>query len=707
VKRGNAFAASFGGFVARHNRWFLAGWLVLFGVMAYFSSGTARLLSASGFSADTEASRAGAILRAHFPDRGAPVLYAVFHSDTANVSDPEYQAQLAAWAQDLKAAIGRSNATVEGPLSGKDGHTAALFVESNDDAPQFIDTAQRLVGVHHAGPARVYLSGTAAVFNTIIEATQADLRHSETYSGPAALVLLLLVFGGLVAGVLPVLTGIASVICAVAALGFIARFQTVSTFALSVSTVIGLGLGIDYSLLVTNRFREELRAGATVEQAVATAAGTAGVATLISGGTVLIGFGALLLSRLNILWSMGLGGVVVVAASALASLTLIPALLTLFGRHIDSLALPFTRGRDTRAFWHGLATIVMRRPLPFIAVVLVVVLALASPARSLYLGIGGAESLAPGDPTFSADQLLREQFGAPPHPPILVVATGVDNLSAAADLENSLRSVAGSQVRGAADVEPQLQASYLKDGVALYEVAQADANNDRSTHDLLDRLRAVPHPSSISVLLTGEAPSYQDFLKLLQSDFPKIFAVVLALTFLLLLLSFRSIALPIKAVLMNLLSVGAAIGIITWGFQEGHLAGLLDFKPVGFTEAIVPVVIFCGLFGLSMDYEVFLLSRIREEFLATKDNAIAVAQGMEKTGQIITSACLILVVVVGTLLLSSLTINKALGVTFAAAILLDATLIRLLLVPAMMRVLGNLNWWPGARARAVRAASTP
>lgn len=705
MKRGNPFAARVGGFVARHSRWFLGAWLVFFGVMAYFSTGTSSLLSASGFSADTEASRAGDILRAHFPERRGPVLYAVFHSDTANVSDPAYQVQLAAWADDLQRAIGASKATVVGPQPGKDGRTAALFIESNDSGDQFIEIAHRVESAHHAGPAHVYLGGPGPVYNTFIEDSEADLRRSETFSAPLAIVLLLLVFGGLVAGALPVLTGLATVTCAIAVLGFVARVHTVSVFALNVSSVIGLGLGIDYSLLVTNRFREELRAGATVEEAVATTAGTAGLATLISGGTVMIGFGALMLSRLNVLWSMGLGGVVVVVASVLASLTLIPALLALFGRRVDSLALPFTRAGDTRAFWHGLAAIVMRRPVVFIAVVLAVVLALAAPARSFYPGVAGAESLPPGDPTFTADQLLREQLGAPPHEPILVVATGVNNLSQAADLENALRSVAGSQVRGAPDLGPQLQTNYLKDGIAVYEIAQADSDNDRSTRDFLDRLRAVPHPSGANVLLTGEAPAYLDFLKVLESDFPKIFAVVLALTFLLLLLSFRSIALPIKAVLMNLLSVGAAIGILTWIFQEGHLSDWLNFRAVGFIDAIVPVVIFCGLFGLSMDYEVFLLSRIREEFLAGKDNAAAVALGMERTGQIITSAALILVVVVGTLLLSSLMLNKALGVTFAAAIFLDATLIRLLLVPAMMQVLGNLNWWPGTGPRAVRPAA--
>jgi len=669
--------------------------------MAYFSTGTARLLSPSGFSADTEASRAADILRSDFPNRKGPVLYAVFSSTRTNLDDPGYQAEVAAWKVDLQRAVGGSNAAVVGPLPGTDGRTAALFVDSNDTPDHFIELARRVSQVHHSGPAAVYLGGAGPVYNTFLVDSEADLSRSEAYSAPIAIALLLLVFGGLVAGALPVITGLATVATAIAVLGFVARVHTVSVFALNVSSVIGLGLGIDYSLLVTNRFREELRGGATVEQAVATTAGTAGVATVISGGTVMIGFGALLLARLNVLWSMGLGGVIVVAASVLASLTLIPALLTLFGGHIDDLALPFTRGRDTRRFWHGLATRVMRAPFVFIGVVVLAVLLLASPARGFYPGVAGTESLPPGDPAFTADRLLREQFGASLHPPIVVVAGGITTEDQAAAFETALRSAArGQSVTGVSDVRPPAKADYLGSDYAVYEVSQPADDNDRSTRALLDRLRAAPRPPGVTVLLTGEAPAYQDFLNVLLTDFPKIFAVVLGLTMLLLLIAFRSVALPIKAVVMNLLSVGAAVGILTWVFQEGHLAGLLDFKAVGFIDAIVPVVIFCGLFGLSMDYEVFLLSRIREEYMAGRSNAEAVAAGMERTGQIITSAALILVAVVGTLLLSSLMLNKALGVTFAAAILLDATLIRLLLVPAMMQVLGDLNWWPNGRRSA-------
>ena len=656
------------------------------------------MLSASGFSADTEATVAADTLRTHFPERSAPVLYLVFHTDTGNVDNPRYQAQLADWKRDLKNAVAGTGAIVDGPLPGNDGRTAAIFVDSNDPNNNFINLARRVEAIHHSGPANVYVGGTAHVYNSFIEGSESDLRRSETYSAPLAILLLLLVFGGAIAGALPVLTGIATVTCAIALLGFVARVHTVSVFALNVSSVIGLRLGIDYSLLVTNRFRQELRAGASVEQAVAMTAGTAGVATVISGGTVMIGFGALMLARPNVLWSIGLGGVMVVAASVLASLTLIPALLALFGHHVDSLALPFTRGRDTRRFWHGLATGVIRRPFIFIGAVLLFTILVASPARNFYPGVAGAESLPPSDTNIEADRLLGDQFGAAPHEPILVVAGGITSAAQAVELETRLRAAAGSQsVRGMAHVPAELRMQYLSDGYAVYEVAQPGNDNDRSTRDLMDRLRQIPRPLGVTIMLTGEAPAYQDFLSVLEGDFPKIFGSVLGLTMLLLFISFRSIVLPLKAVVMNLISVSAAIGILTWIFQEGHLANLLNFRAVGFIDAIVPVVIFCGLFGLSMDYEVFLLSRVREEHLAGKNNAVSVASGMERTGQIITSAALILVVVVGTLVLSSLTLNKALGVTFAVAIFLDATLIRLLLVPAMMQVLGNANWWPGSR----------
>ena len=235
---------------------------------------------------------------------------------------------------------------------------------------------------------------------------------------------------------------------------------------------------------------------------------------------------------------------------------------------------------------------------------------------------------------------------------------------------------------------------YIRDGYAIFTLTQPSADNSPRTHDWLNRLRTAHTPPGVTLQVTGEAAIYQDYLAALTSDFPKILLTVLAGTLILLGLAFRSVLLPLKAVLMNLLSVGAAMGVLTWGFQEGHFASILDFQPVGFVDATLPVIIFAALFGISMDYEVFLLSRIREEWADGASNTHAVAVGMERTGQIITSAAVILVAVSSTLAFASLTLDKALGVSFAVAIVVDATLIRLLLVPALMRVLGDLNWWP-------------
>jgi RND superfamily putative drug exporter len=698
--------------VARHRWQFLAGWVVAVLVMGYLASGTSRLLSPAGFTTDTEAGRAADVLRQRFPQRRGPVLFVIFQSDRTPVSDPGYQAQVEAWRGDLQsltagAGGGGAAGVVQGPVPGKDGRTLALVVQSNATPDRFVDLGHRAVRIHHAGPAHAYVGGLGAIYNNFLEGSEHDVQQSEAVSLPIALVLLLLVFGGLVAGLLPVLTGLATVTVAVALLGLVAREHTVSVFSLNVTSVLGLGLGIDYSLLVVNRFREELRRGESREEAVAATMGTAGIATVVSGGTVAIGFGALMLSHLNVLWSVGVGGALVVAVSVLASLTLIPALLAVFGSGVDRLALPFTRGHDTSGFWHTLASRVMGRPLLFIGISLAVVLLIASPARNLRPGVVGAESLPADDQAFQAQRIAESQLGFPRYPPAFVVAHGVDSPATAAELEARLRAAAGGQaVTGVADVPPALAPLYLSNGYAVFEVQQPAPDNDDRTHAWLNRIRSVHWPAGVTVMLGGEAAAYQDFLGVLLGDVPLVLGTVLALTLLLLGVAFRSVALPLKAVIMNMLSVTAAMGVLTWVFQEGHFAAQLGFQAVGFVEATVPVIIFAALFGLSMDYEVFLLSRIREEWARGRSNAAAVALGMERTGQIITSAALILVVVVGTLGLSRLALNKALGITFAVAILLDATLIRLLLVPAMMRVLGELNWWPGRRSQPAAADSS-
>jgi trehalose monomycolate/heme transporter len=677
-------AAAWGGFVARHRWWFLGAWVLAFLALGYFSVRTASLLSPSGFETDTAASRTAQVIEKQFPQRQGPAVIVILRSPS--------QVQVSAWSARVGELVRPFDARVQVQTRGADTMIGVFSALTPD---HFTDLAASVKKVHVAGPGKVYVGGLAAVYDTFLQDSQQDLQQSERASLPLAAILLLLVFGGVVAAGLPILTGAATVTVTVALLGFMTAIHTVSVFALDVTSVVGLGLGIDYSLLVVSRFREERAAGRDLEEAVAETVGTAGLATVISGGTVMIGFGSLLLARLNVLWSMGLGGALVVGVSVLASLTLIPALLAVFGRRIDSLALPIVRPRvGGGRFWHLLAGTVMRRPLIFIGACLVIVGILAWPARALRPGVVGPESLPPDDPAAVAQRLSQSEFGLPAHYPIEVLAQGITTPAQAAAFQAEVERASQGQRVTWAPAPQYFQAPY-----ALYDVQPpADPNSD-TTHRFLDRLNGWRWPHGVSVRITGEAAGYKDFLDVLFGDFPKIAGAVIGLTLLLLGLAFRSVALPIKAVLMNLLSVGAAMGVLTWVFQEGHLAERLNFQAVGFVDATIPIIIFAALFGLSMDYEVFLLSRIREEYAAGRSNGAAVAVGMARTGRIITSAALIMVVVIGTLAFSHLALDKELGLTFAAAVLLDATVIRLLLVPAMMRVLGSANWWPGVRGR--------
>lgn len=673
----------------------LALWLIAVVGLGLAATTTARHLSPAGFQTGTPASRTADTVARVFPRRIAPVVMVVFSSRSVPVTDPAYQAQVGAWRESLERLIrDRQDVTLQA-VPGKDGRTFGLFLSTNRNPAGYVGLASQVQRIHHAGPARTYVGGPAPVYDAFIRDSEQGVARSEEYSLPVALLLLLLVFGGVVAGLLPVVTGFCTVSVAIGVVGVVARAHEVSIFALNVSTILGLGLGIDYSLLVVNRFREELRAGAERQEAVARTVATAGVATLISGSTVALGFGALMLSRLNVVWSIGLGGVIVVAFSVISSLTLIPALLAVVGGAVDRLALPFIHGRDTRRFWHGLAWLVMRRPAVWIGGVLCVIAVLVFPARNLLLGVEGVESLPPAAAPVTAQRLAQEQLGVPEHDPTVVLVHGVRTIGEAEYMQRQIGLVSGGRrVTGAPSVPPQEWGLYLGHGYAVFTLTQPAGDNDPRTRDWLDRLRTAHTPPGVTLEVTGEAALYQDYLTALTADFPKILLTVLAGTLILLGLAFRSVLLPIKAVLMNLLSVGAAVGVLTWGFQEGRFSRVLDFQTVGFVDATLPVIIFAALFGISMDYEVFLLSRIREEWAAGASNTHAVALGMERTGQIITSAALILVAVSSTLAFASLTLNKALGVSFGVAIVVDATLIRLLLVPALMRVFGDLNWWP-------------
>ena len=688
-----------GALAVRHRRAVVIVWALVLASLVPLAVSAPGALSLGGADTGTEASRAAELLRQRFPERVAPVAFVVFDSRSQPIEAPAYRAQVAAWRTDLDRLARGRPVLVAGPVSARDDRTAALLLLSNQDPVTLVALGRGLAGLHHDGPARAYVGGPIATYDEGVRDGRADFDMVERLSLPLALALLLVVFGGVVAASLPVITGLASVTMAVALVGLAARIDTVSVFALSTASIFGIGFGIDYSLLVVSRFREELRARRNVEQAVAATVGTAGATILVSGGAVAIGFGALMLSGRDLLWSIGLGGLVAVEVCVLASLTLIPALLAILGGRVDRLAIRLSRAESGGRFWSRLAGPVMARPLVFIVIVPLVLIVLMSPARHFRPGVESDGLLPRDSPPRIAERLARERFVFPADSPTLVLVRGVPDLPTAAEVETGLQEAAGGQaLTGPSDVRPWQVPLYLRGGYALYALRPPAGPGDRRTDEWLDHLRAARLPAGTAMLVGGDAADAHDYLRSLGEETPFLLGAVLVATLVFLGATLRSVFLPVKAVLMNVLSVGAALGVLTWGFQDGHLGGVLDFSPSGHIDAAMPVIVFACLFGISMDYEVFLLSRIREHWMEGGATAQAVALGMDRTGRMITSAALIVVTVSSTLALGHLVANKEFGVSVGVAVLLDATLIRLLLVPAVMRVLGDYNWWPTRRS---------
>jgi uncharacterized membrane protein YdfJ with MMPL/SSD domain len=461
-----------------------------------------------------------------------------------------------------------------------------------------------------------------------------------------------------------------------------------SIFVLNIATMLGLGVGVDYALLAVSRFREELRAGRDVEGAVVRTVETAGRAIAFSGLAVLIGLSGMWAFGLRVLSSIAAGGTLVVAVSAFAAVTLLPAILGILGPRVERAPLvPRRAGRERAGsahFWERLARVVMARPWTFIVATLAVIGVLAAPVLSGTLNVARADVLPPRFDSRQGEQILDREFSqAALNPIVVVVRPGV----ALPPLVRRLEAVPG--VARVAQVQRGPHGSAI-------ELAPAVSPFTDAGRAVVDRIRALPGHGP-RFLVTGETAGELDFLAQIEGRAPWAAAFVILATYLVLAVAFRSLLLPVKAIVMNSLSIAGAFGVLVWVFQDGHLDGVLGLTRLGYIESTMPVVIICTLFGVSMDYEVFMLSRIAEAYRGGASNRDAVATGLVATGRIITSAASILVVVGLAFTTADVVIVKELGLGLALAIGLDATLIRSLLVPATMRVLGDWNWWPSVR----------
>jgi RND superfamily putative drug exporter len=501
------------------------------------------------------------------------------------------------------------------------------------------------------------------------------------------------IFGGLVAASLPLVIGGVAILGAFTMLRVLSLVTDVSIFAVNIVTFLGLGLAIDYALFIVSRFREELRRDGQVEGALVRTMQTAGRTVAFSGITVAVSLASLLFFPQNFLRSMGFGGMAAVLVAMVGALTVLPALLAVLGRRVDSvrIPMPFRRRRATAAAdrdadhgaWSRVAHSVMRRPVVYVGATVVLLLALGAPFLRIAFGGVDARVLPEGTPSRTVSESLQRDFTGASTSPIEVVVTGADPAALGSYVE-SLRAVpgvAGADVTGQAGETTRISLRYAGE-------ATADA-----TQDLVTAVRDVPVPSGADVLVGGETAALVDLLGSLGATLPWMALFVVAVTGVLLFLAFGSVVLPVKAVVMNILSLAATFGAVVWIFQDGNLSGLLGFTSTGTIEATQPILILALAFGLSMDYEVFLLSRIREQWDRTGDNAQAVATGLQRSGKIITSAALLLVVVIGAFSTSGITFLKMIGVGMVVAIVIDATIVRALLVPATMRLLGNANWY--------------
>ena len=725
---------------ARFRFLILGGWLALVLACLPFAPRVAGVLSPGGFtSSGMQSQQALTALQTRLHSNFTFV-QVIFTSTTLSAGDPRFVQEATQAVTGLSRASGVSQMVsfVENPAQiARDGHAAYTLVFFDAESATSPTALIRLRAKLQPAPdLHVTIGGGPVFYADIQSVSEADLRRAETIAFPFALLALLLVFRSVVAAALPAAVGGCSVIVSLALLYAIASRSPVSIFALNITTLFGLGLGVDYSLFMVSRFREEMARGQSVEMALGATMATAGRAVFFSGLTVSIGLLGLMVVPLNMLRSIGVGGMLTVVLAILAAVTLLPALLAVLGHRVNALPvrLPLRPRRSSvnRAtssgdreggFWHALALTVMRHPVRVMVPVLILLLALGSPFLGVRLAAPDASILPASVKSREAYDILSKRFdqsalspvvlavethGSPLAPPNLSQldtyvrqleadprvqsVTSIVSLDPRITLQQYELMYAQPQNIGDPYIARSL-ATYAGPDITMVQVASRYSMLDPRSEALVAAIRNTSPPAGLHVLVDGGTAGVIDYVNTLYGSFPKALLAIAIVTYVVLMLLFRSLVLPLKAIAMNTLSILASYGALVFIFQDGHLSRLLNFTPLGYVEASGPILMFCALFGLSMDYEVFLLSRIREAYETTRDNTRSVAIGLERSGAIITSAAAIVVLVSLAFASADMVIVKALGVGMALAVFLDATLVRGLLVPATMRLLGDANWW--------------
>jgi putative drug exporter of the RND superfamily len=705
-----------GHFSVRHRKAILAG-AVLFVVASFaIARGVADRLTSGGFQdPNSESERAAGLLKREFATEYPNVLLLVTAKhgtvDDSSVADAgrrltddlahqhDVRQVASYWSlggvPPLKSRNGRQ-ALVLGVITGSDDHVNDVIKELS---PRFTRDTRRI---------NVGVGGRAEIFRQVGDTIKNDLSRAESIAFPITLVLLVIVFGSLVAAGLPLLVGVLAIAGSFLVLYVVSAITEVSVYSLNLATALGLGLAIDYSLFVVSRFREELRQGLEPHDAVVRTVETAGRTAAGGAFTVAVSLLALSLFPLSFLRSFAYAGVAVALLAGIGAVVVLPALLAVLGRRVDSLRL--FRHREPKPVgegaWHRVATTVMRRPLPIATAVILFLLLLGVPFLRLHIGLPDDRVLPPSASTRHVHDEVRANFTsneagalevAAPHlrdpqtktGAISEYATALSRLHGVARVD----ALTGSYVDGRAVPVPEATSRRFvaSRGTWLNVVPAVEplsAAGEQLTHDVRD----APSPLG-RVLVAGQPAQLVDSKHSLFEQMPWAGLWIAVATFVLLFLMFGSVLVPIKALVLNVLSLTATFGAMVWIFQEGHLSGFLDFTATGSLAATMPILMFCVAFGLSMDYEVFLLSRIKEEHDRTGDNKSSVAIGLERTGRIVTAAAVLISVVFVAFATSGVAFMKLFGIGLALAVLMDAFVIRATLVPAFMVLLGEANWW--------------
>jgi RND superfamily putative drug exporter len=697
--------------LVRRRRLVLALSAVVLIVAGVLAAGAVSGLSLARFEAPgSESDRAQAELVERF-GTGSPDMIFLVTAKSGTVDDPAVEAA----GRELTARIGREDGVAEAgsywtrgkpaTLRSEDARHALVVVRIPGDADHVrAQVLPRLVPeiTKGTGLLQVRSGGGEEVFRETVPLARQDFVRAEMIIFPLAFVLLWLYQRRAMAALVPIVAGVFAMVIGLALLGGVLLFAEISTFALNLTLAMGLGLGIDYCLFVIQRFREETREGRDRASAVAGAVEHAGRTVLFSGLTVASSLAVLFALPFDFLRSFAYAGIAVVAGGLVAAVLVLPAVLATIG---GTMLPRRVRPERDAGFWHGLAVRVMRRPLLFGGVATAVLLVLAAPFLGLRFGVADDRILPAEASSRQTQEVIRQSFPAEETDAIQLIsknAASGDISRYAATLSQlpgvaQVDSAAGSFAKGqrVGDGEPVRFQSRGGQGAWLSVVPSAEALSGDPVR-LVESVRSVEPP--FEVMVGGYPAELADYRASVVDRLPLVLALMLGVTFLVLFLMTRSLIIPIKATLLNVLSLGVMFGAIVWIFQDGNLSGLLGFTPTGSLDPSIPILMLCVAYGLSMDYEVFLLSRIKEEYDRTGDTELAVATGLQRGAPLITAAGGILALTFAAYATAQVTFVQMLGVGMAVAVLVDATVIRAVLVPSLMRLAGPLNWWPRGRA---------